>query len=77
MAIFLIAISKELFDLDVVMRNQFYLEPFKDILVTTIGATICLVALRTSLKVGLASISSVSLSFENAIDIVGWITLLK
>jgi hypothetical protein len=34
----LIAISKELFDLGVVLRNYFYLEPFKDILITMVGA---------------------------------------
>lgn len=34
----LIALSKEAFDLGVVMRNQFYLEPFKDIIVTMAGA---------------------------------------
>ena len=35
--VFFIAVSKELFDLGVVMRNQFYLEPFKDIAVTMVA----------------------------------------
>jgi hypothetical protein len=40
--LFFIAVSKEAFDLGVVMRNQFYLEPFKDIIITMAGAFILL-----------------------------------
>ncbi len=40
--VFFIALTKEAFDLGVVMRNQFYLEPFKDIIITMLGALMLL-----------------------------------
>ena len=49
--IFLIAISKELFDMGVVIRKHLYFEPFKDILVTMIGAATCLIPLKNTPKI--------------------------
>lgn len=40
--ILLLAISKEIFDWEIMMRTQLYLEPVKDIVVTILGAYVAI-----------------------------------
>lgn len=47
----LVALSKEAFDLGVVMRNQFYLEPFKDVIVTMAGALLLIRFTKTQNRI--------------------------
>jgi len=46
LGILFLAILKELFDWDIMMRNKFYFEPIKDIIVTLLGAVFLLFILR-------------------------------
>lgn len=41
-----LALLKEAFDWEIMMRTQLYFEPVKDILVTMVGASICLLPIK-------------------------------